>query len=383
MASLHKDPRGKSRFWYAAFYGPDGRRKFKSTKATDRKLAMQIALEWEKAADAGRNNRLVESQVRRVLSEILEQATGSPLHFHTCRAWLDEWLAGKTGATSDRTFLKYSQVTKDFLEHLGSRADLPLNAISVADIRGFRDSLRKTGISPSTINQTVRKVLSTPFMAALRLGYIPVNPCAGVEALKDGADTEKDVFTPEQVAALCRCAEGDWKGVILAGYFTGLRLGDITELEWQAVDLAAGLLRVKTNKTGKTVVIPLAPELADWLGSQHPRGIGKAPVFKSIHGQRGTGRNGLSMQFKLLMEKAKIKGRILRTGKGQGRNTSSLSFHSLRHSFNSALANAGVSQELRQKLTGHASAKMNDRYTHTEVKTLRMAVAKLPSLKVV
>ena len=224
MASLHKDPRGKSRYWYCAFYGADGRRKFRSTKATDRKLAMQIGLEWEKAAQSGRNNRLVESQVRRVLSEILEQSTGTPLHFHTCRAWLKEWLAGKTGATSDRTLLKYSQVTDDFLKHLGTRAELPLNAVSITDVRGFRDSLSKTGLSPSTVNQTVRKVLSAPFMAALRLGYIPVNPCAGVEALKDGADIEKDVFTSEQVAALCSCAEGDWKGVILTGYFTGLRL---------------------------------------------------------------------------------------------------------------------------------------------------------------
>lgn len=334
-------------------------------------------MEWEKAANAGRGNRLVESQVRRVFSEILEQATGTPLVCHSCREWLDEWVAGKNGATSERTLVKYQQVTKDFLEHLGDRAARPLNAISVTDVRSFRDALAKKGLSPTTANQVSRKVLSAPFEAARRLGYITVNPCQGVEALKDSADTERDVFTPEQVAALCKAAEGDWLGAILGGYFTGLRLGDITELEWRAVDLDKGLLTVKTRKTGKTVIVPLAPELADWLRSQ-PRGIGKAPVFKSMHGMRGTGRNGLSMQFKGIMERAKVKGRVLRTGEGKGRNTSSLSFHSLRHSFNSALANAGVAQEVRQKLTGHASTAMNDRYTHHEVETLRDAVAKLP-----
>ena len=35
-----------------------------------------------------------------------------------------------------------------------------------------------------------------------------------------------------------------------------------------------------------------------------------------------------------------------------GRKRSSLSFHSLRHSFNSAMANTGVTQEIRQRLTG-------------------------------
>ena len=38
------------------------------------------------------------------------------------------------------------------------------------------------------------------------------------------------------------------------------------------------------------------------------------------------------------------------------RQLSRRTFHALRHSFTSALANAGVSPELRMKLTGHKSA---------------------------
>lgn len=324
----------------------------------------------------------MEAQARKVLSEIVEQATGSPMHFHTCRDWFTEWLAGKDGATAPSTFLKYKQVTKDFLEHIGDRASMPLNAISPADVRGFRDALIKGGRAASTVNMTLRKVLSVPFQAALRLGYISMNPCSGVEALKDNGGGEVDTFTPRQVAMLIAVAEGDWRGVILAGYFTGLRLGDITGLQWQSVDLDAGLLRVKTGKTRKVVVIPLAPDLRNWLCSQ-PRGIAKAPVFPSLTGLAGPGRNGLSSQFKRIMEKAKVKGTILRDRKKKsaGRTRSSLSFHSLRHSFNSALANAGVAQEVRQKLTGHASSAMNDYYTHHELETLRDAIAKMPTIK--
>jgi len=46
------------------------------------------------------------------------------------------------------------------------------------------------------------------------------------------------------------------------------------------------------------------------------------------------------------------------------------SFHSLRHSFNSVLANAGVPKEIRMKLTGHASPMMNQNYTHLNPDTL-------------
>ena len=379
MPSLHKRP--ESPYWVASYQDAKGRWLKKSTKTDKRSLALKIAMEWENAGKSGRAGRLVESQCRKVLSEILEQSTGSPIHFHTCRDWFTEWLAGKDGATAARTLLKYKQVAADFLEHLGDRAALPLNAISPADVRSYRDALTKGGRAVSTVNMTLRKVLSVPFQAALRLGYIPMNPCSGVEILKDTGGGEVDTFTPEQVAVLLSVAENDWRGVILAGYFTGLRLGDITGLQWQSIELGSGLLKVKTGKTGKTVVIPLAPELAEWLRAQ-PTGIGKAPVFPSLAGLSGPGRNGLSMQFKRLMERAKIKGKVLRERKKKsaGRTRSSLSFHSLRHSFNSALANAGVSQEVRQKLTGHASATMNARYTHHEVDTLRDAVGKLPTI---
>ena len=377
MPSLHKRP--ESPFWVASYQDAKGRWLKKSTKTASRSLALKLALEWENASKAGKVGRLVESQARKVPSEIVEQATGQAIHFHTCKDWFAEWLAGKSGATAARTILKYKQVSGDFLAHLGDRASLPLNAVSVTDVRLFRDRLRKEGHSPSNVNQTVRKVLSSPFAAALRLGYITVNPCAGVEALKDEADTERDVFTPEQVAALLSEAGGDWKGVILAGFYTGLRLRDITELQWQSVDLRENVIRVKTRKTGKGVVIPTSPEFTEWLRSQ-PRAIGKAPVFPSLAGKSGAGKSGLSMQFKRIMETAGIRGRILRKGEGAGRNTSSLSFHSLRHSFNSALANAGVAQEVRQKLTGHSSVAMNDKYTHHEVETLRNAVAKLPKI---
>ena len=44
------------------------------------------------------------------------------------------------------------------------------------------------------------------------------------------------------------------------------------------------------------------------------------------------------------------------------------------------MANAGVSSEVRQKLTGHASAKMNAQYTHHELEELRAAVSVIPRI---
>jgi integrase len=225
----------------------------------------------------------------------------------------------------------------------------------------------------------IRKTLSAPFAAAVRLGYIPMNPCGAVEALRDEADVSREAFTAAQVSALLAAAEGDWKGAILCGYTTGLRLRDIAEMTWQAVDLDAGLLRIKTRKTGAVLVLPLHPDLAGWLRTQ-PRGIAKAPVFPELSGKGTGGRFGLSGRFKAIMEKAKIKSHKLRDGEGAGRTTASLSFHSLRHTFISALANAGVASDLRQRLSGHSDDKTHQGYTHHDDTIMRAAVALLPSV---
>ena len=63
-----------------------------------------------------------------------------------------------------------------------------------------------------------------------------------------------------------------------------------------------------------------------------------------------------------------------------GRRRSSLSLHSLRQPFNSAMADAGVTQEIRKRLAGHASDAINDRYTHAELETPRKAADSVPTL---
>ncbi len=379
MASVFRKP--DSQFFYAAYRNASGNRVQKRTKKTKRSDALEVALAFERLEARGRDRTLTEAHARKAVAEILERTTGETLNFFSARAWIAEWLAGKKGVVTDGSFAKYKQVTTDFLTHLGARADLTIAGVSPKDVRSFRDSLIEGGISPSTVNQSIRKVLSAPFTAAQRLGYVPTNPCLAVELLRDDTDAERDVFTPEQVGQLVAAARDDWKGVILIGYFTGLRLRDIANLTWGAVDFQSGTMRVKTGKTGAVLRLPLHAEVSAWL-LKEPRGIAKAPIFPKLAGRVTGGLSGLSGHFRAIMEKAGVKGRALRSAgenKG-GRNTSSLSFHCLRHSFVSALANAGVAPELRKKLSGHADDRSHSNYTHHELNALRGAVEKIPGL---
>jgi integrase len=387
MSSITKDTHQppKSPYWIACFngVGTDGKvRRFKrSTKTTDRKLAQRLADEWEQHEKLAGEGRLTESQCRKFIAELYERTHGEPLHFRTTREYLHEWVENKKGDTGVRTYFQYLQVTEEFLKHIGIKADRLLREITPKDIRSWRDELKRKGLSPPTVNGNI-KVLRMPFKEARDLGYIDINPCAqgAVKLLRDEAqNVSKDIFTPEQIAQLIATAQGDWKGAIMCAYFTGLRLKDVTELRWNAIDWSAQTITVDTRKTRKTVRLPIHEQFAAWLKKQ-TRGIGKAPVFPTLAGKAGGGKSGLSMQFKRIMERAGIRGRILREASGEGHSQSSLSFHSLRHSFNAALANAGVGVEMRQELIGHSSLEMNRLYTHPDMDVKRAAVALLPPI---
>jgi integrase len=339
-----------------------------------------MCLTYERAETMVRNGMITEAQLRKVLSATLERVTGEIIHAPSIREWLDQWLKSREGTASNATLLKYSQVIRDFTEHLGGKADARLETVNPADFISFRDHLLGGGRTPQTVNQLVRKVLSAPFTLAVKLGQIPANPLVAIAPLRSAAG-EKSVFTPEQVTRLFKAAQGDWKGVILAGYYTGARLQDVTNLKWSNVDLVRRLITFKAGKTNTKVLVTIHPDLEDHLLSLKMTDDPQAPVFSEVAGKAGPGRNGLSMTFKRIMLAAGIESAKARERAGKaGRSLSALSFHSLRHSFNSALANAGVSQELRQKLTGHASAEINAHYTHHEIETLRRAVEAIPRL---
>ena len=377
MASIHKDPRGKSPFWYCAFTLPDGRRTFRSTKVASRKEAQGVCLQWEKAAEQGRDGNLTEAQSRKVLNTILENTGQAPMQSETIHDYFTNWINGKELASKPRTHERYKIIVKKFLASLGQKARRPLGALSVRDLENFRNESMAAGKAPKTITVEI-KILRIVLNVARRQGLIPTNPAEAVELPKVVSHT-RDVFLPEQVRMLLAGADDEWKTAILCGFYLGARLMDVVNLTWENVDLAGGVITYEQRKTGKPVTAPLHPDLKNHLfklAGDNPR----APLCPTLQKRSVGGRKGLSETFKLIMRDAGIDQHQVK-GKGkQGRAFSKVSFHSLRHTFTSALANAGIAAEVRQKLTGHADAAMHQKYTHLELQPLQDAIAKLPSV---
>jgi integrase len=330
--------------------------------------------------------------MRKVMGDAIARITGRKFYDPSTEQWLADWLKRQKGTISDASLERYGQVIRDFCACLGTRARMRLSTLTADDIAKYQTQLKVEGRSAQTVNITIKKVLKHALRVAVEEGLLDRNPVATIKPLR-GTTAEKGVFTPEQVRLLVEAAEGDWKGLILAGYYTGGRLSDLARLKWSNVEFLEdkdgpkGKITFHQQKTEAKmghkakVEIPIHPELHEYLVASAGIDSPNAPVFPQLYDRPGPGKSGLSMAFKRIMERAGIDGGLIRIAEGKkGRNLSALTFHSLRHSFNSAMANADVSQELRMKLTGHSNADMNANYTRMEMETLRRAVGSIARL---
>ena len=126
---------------------------------------------------------------------------------------------------------------------------------------------------------------------------------------------------------------------------------------------------------------PIAGELMDYLRSRESQVQPTAHLFPQLAKMPTHGSVGLSASFQKLMLRAGVLSARGEEKTGKGRQFRRLVFHSLRHTFNSTLANQGVSIELRRELTGHSSNAMNQKYTHIDLAPLKAAIDKLPRLQ--
>jgi integrase len=354
-----RDGKRRSRFWYACYTDAKGRRLKKSTELTSKSKALEMARALQKASDEARRGALTEARTRELLSEVLESVNGETLRVFTVRQWLDHFVKQKKKSRADKTAARHEQMASEFIEFLGPRANLNIAAVTSKDIADFRDRRHSLGLAPATVNLDIT-ILSSAFNAAWKQGHISVNPCAAIEPLKNRAQ-RKHVFTPEQVSALVKAADGDWKGLILVAFYVGARLGDCANLRWQDIDLVAEMktLRFQPGKGGGEVVTVIHPALEDYLLSLPTPKSDEAFLFPSL-AQRNV--SPLSKHFRKIMKQARIEQRVIRERGKSGRSVNALSVHSLRHSFSSILANAGVSEELRMALTGHADRAIHRGY---------------------
>ena len=400
MASLYK--RKNSKNWWARVRGSDGAWQSISTSIKRSKdvaskvAALEYANDYEKAAQMAYRHELSEGHAIKLISKLTETSTGSPLQTYSVASWLKYWLETKKEGRAETTYERYSKIAEDFIIFLGKRATTPLTALRVEDVEKFKAAELQSGKTGTSVNVEL-KALRAAFNTARRRGYITSNPAEGCETAPNDGET-KHVFTRSEIDALLKATkeQKEWKTAILLGLFTGMRLQDVLKIKWNNLDFAAHTATVTPQKQARTkkprtIVVPL-PDQVENAMLDLPT-TSKAPdayVLPTLAKMKSGGANGASSRFNRIMESAGIDRVELRPKqnndpdgksetKSKGRRICGKSFHSLRHTALSALADAGIPEDVRMRLVGHENVDVNRRYTKQGIEVLRKAQAKLLS----
>lgn len=248
-----------------------------------------------------------------------------------------------------------------FLIRFAELLDISVDSATTQTIRTFLDGERKRGNSNNSIVTKIHR-LNSFYEWLLREEYILKNPMNRVEKPQE-TKTPPKYLTYEELELLREAAEGVTKVILEVLYSTGLRVGELVDLDRQDVDFIEKTIWVKDGKGGKARQSKLSTRAAMILKQHLAARTDDEPwVFQSNFRQRMS-TNSVGRYLKLLGEKAGLRRR--------------LTPHMLRHTFATHLLDGGTPIELVQYLLGHESVKTTQVYAQTNPKNVEHFYARV------
>ena len=240
-------------------------------------------------------------------------------------------------------------------------------------VDNFRIQMKRT-ISDCTnkpySGTTINKMVSLGrriYYLALDAGIVNSNPFARRGTFKE---EPKGKYIPDnEFQAVLDFLPEYMKPVVATAYLTGMRRGEVIELEWNRVDLFSGFIDLTPDDTKteepRRIYFNSVKELKNaFIQAERKRKPGQKHVFAKPDGE-SVPKWYMDRLFKKACTKAKV---------GPYR------IHDLRHTFNTNMIKAGVDQVVIMKLTGHKTNKMFTRYSHIDKEQGEDAMAKLDTL---
>jgi len=336
-------------------------------RTSDGKWVGAVHLGWEggkrqRKTVYGDTRTEVAERMKKLLSDHQQHIPIQTPERLTTAAFLARWLED-TAKPSVRpgTFDSYAS----YIEHHISPAvgHVKLTKLSPQDVQRMMARIMKAGRSARTAGHA-RAILRNALGEAVKWGLLARN----VAALADPPRTttiERVTFTPDQARAFFEGIQWDREGALyLLTLACGLRMGEVTGLCWDDMDLEAGTLRVRqTLQRGSG-----AWRVGEPKSSTSRRQLAIPPV--AVEGLRLHRLQQQREREKAGPLWADTMGLVFTTEMGEPVNPSSLTrrfrgklttlklpqmrFHDLRHSCASLLIAQGVHPRLIMETLGHS-----------------------------
>jgi integrase len=317
-----------------------------------------------------------------VALELAALARGAEVKILTLREFINDWVDDvERRKLSDTTKRDYKDVTSRFLAFMGEDAEMAVDQVEPTHIKNYLTDMEKEGRSPRTIKKHL-SVLKSSFREAVTLRKLTYNPVTAVKPPK-AEETHKEAFTVQELRNIletCSSSKNgnEWETAIRLGFYCGMRLGDATNLSWSNIDLNEQKITFTPEKTSKVVELPIHKGLHDHLMQLPTSDDPLAPLCPTLSRAQKGHRGILSKQFSKIVSSAGVE--VRKAGDGV-RKVSNKSFHSLRHTLVSHLAEKNVAEEIRMQLSAHQDKRVHAGYTHLQFKEMQTALNKLEGLE--
>ena len=178
---------------------------------------------------------------------------------------------------------------------------------------------------------------------------------------KKASNARERILTQDEYQTLMLFLPEHIKLAFAMALYTGMRKGEILNLTWDKVDLEARLIELKAadTKDNEARTIPIGEQLYKMLiKNRKPDGYVIQFRGKPVKDIRTAIRNAC--------EEAHIPyGRRVKNG---------ITFHDLRHTFNTMMRKAGVDKNVTMTITGHSTEEMNRHYDTVDTEDMRLAI---------
>ena len=268
-----------------------------------------------------------------------------------------------------------------------------INEVTPKLCEEFSAYLKTTMLAVDTHNRKIKRLRK--IFDCLKDYYEGDNPFRSKTLLRSereeqGSVVHRQAFTKEQEEQLLAVlSDSDPKHklinkaeiriVYIIGMFTGQRLKDCVLLQWQNIDMKNRRIWVKQFKTGKEVTIPIAPELYDalteaeeWRCDQYVTPKSAARYNVTAADGKNVGNNLIDIDVMRPIRWIGLEPSV--EVPGRKRKMTVYGFHSLRHSFASFCAEAGVPKATLLSILGTDSDIADKYYTHVSDESQRKAI---------
>lgn len=254
MAKDRRDTKNRL-LWNGEYQKSDGRYEYRYTdsKGVNRSVYSWTLTQTDKPPKGKKSEmclREMERQIERDREDEIDTYTAQRTTLNT---FFDNYIANKQ-ELKDSTRVNYKYMyTKYVSDTLGKRT---LTSIRYSDIKKFYNSLiREKGFKPNSM-EIIHTILHPIFTAAVRDGFIRLNPTDGAMAeIKKSHDWEKPkrhALTEEQQKAFMDYLNNSeqyssWRTLFTVLLFTGCRVGEIIGLRWQDCDFGEETISINHN----------------------------------------------------------------------------------------------------------------------------------------